>query len=144
MKLGALGANQLLYSVIFCRRWDKCQRVATHLLKHIVQLLQGRAHGPVAAHAACIAVEVDVGHPIQGVVTEGADHRGPHRPPGLLVVGGFIQVGVVCSIDMLLPARLMFIHHKSWKIFFYSVIQRYAKTPKLPLRVSLFLRYHLG
>lgn len=101
--------------VIFCRRWSKGQKELTHLLKHFVQLLQGWTHGPVAAHTACITIEVDVGHPIQSVVTESADHRGPHRPAGLLVVGRLIQIGIVCSIDMLVPVRLIFIHHKSWE-----------------------------
>lgn len=84
--------------------------MVTHLLEHIVQLLQGRTHGPVAAHAASVAVEVDVGDPIQGVVSKGADHRGPHRPPGLLVVGGLVQIGIVGGIDV--HVRLVFIHHK--------------------------------
>lgn len=99
--------------VTFWRRWSREQRALTHLLEDIVQLLQGRTHSPVAAHATCVTIEVDVGHPVQSVVTEGADHRGPHRPPGLLVVGGLVQIRIVRSIDVLVPVRL--IHHKSWE-----------------------------
>lgn len=57
-----------------------------------MKLLQGGSHGPVAADAPGVAVEVDVGHAVQGVVTEGADHRGTHRP--VVVIGDAVAVPV--------------------------------------------------
>ncbi|XP_029981773.1 solute carrier family 12 member 1 [Sphaeramia orbicularis] len=77
---------------------------------YIVQFLQGRPHSSVSAHTSCVAVEVDIGNPVQSVVAKGADHRGPDGamlPPvgeaGLLVDRGLIQSGVVGGVDVLPP-----------------------------------------
>lgn len=81
-----------------------------HLLEHLVELLQGWSHSPVSTHTACVAIEVDVGHSVQRVVTEGADHRGPDRPAGLLVVRRFIQSGVISIVNMLPSVRSGSLH----------------------------------
>lgn len=87
----------------------------THLLKHIMELLQGGSHSSVATHAACIAVEVNVGHAVQSVMTEGADHGGSHCPVvivGLLINWRFIQVGIIGRVDVPPLVRIESLHQE--------------------------------
>lgn len=91
-------------------------KMFTHLLKDVMQLLQRRPHSPMTAHAACVTVEVDVRHSVQSVVAKGADHRRPHGAVlavgevGLLIVRRFIQGGIVGIIHVLSSARLEPLH----------------------------------
>ena len=87
-----------------------------------MELLQRRSHGPVPADAAGVAVEVDVGDAVQGVVAEGADHRGPHH--AVVAVGdavasrgkrGLIVTCAVKSLVDVLPATAdLPLHQRGW------------------------------
>ena len=90
----------------------------THPLKHLMELLQGGSDSPGTADAPCIAVEVNVGHSVQSVMTKGADHRGTDRPVLVLLIdGGFIQSGIVSGVNMLPSVRLEPLHRECWKRF---------------------------
>lgn len=89
------------------------RNTSTHLLKDIVELLQRWSHGPVAAHTACIAVEVNVGQPVQSVVTKGTDHRGPHRP--VLIIRRFIQIRIISGVNVLSAVEPL--HQEYWRRF---------------------------
>lgn len=96
----------------------------TYLLKHVVELLQGWSHSPMTTHAACVAVEVNVGHSVQGVMTKGADHRWTHHSVGLFILWRFIQRCIVGVIDVLPSSRPFSIHRNRWiQIYNYSNIQ---------------------
>lgn len=51
-----------------------------YLLEDLVQLLQGWPDGAVSAHAPGVPVEVNVRHPVQSVMSKGADHRWTDGP----------------------------------------------------------------
>lgn len=94
------------------------RQTCAYLLKHIMQLLQGWSHGPMTTYAACIAVEVNVGHSIQSVMTKGTDHRGSHHPVihvEIFILRRFIQIGIIGCIDMLPSTRPKPLHYKSWR-----------------------------
>lgn len=86
----------------------------THLLEHIVDLLQGRPHGAVTAQRAFIAIEINVGHSIQSVMTEGADHWGSDRPVFVLI-RRFVQGGIISGVNVFPSVWLQPLHGGSWQ-----------------------------
>lgn len=110
--------NRCRGSVSFIFNNFSHRHTCTHLLKHIVKLLQGWSHSPVTTHTACIAIEVNVGHSVQSVMTKGTDHRGPDRSVlpirevGLLIDRRFIQSGIISGVNMLPSVRLKPLHQE--------------------------------
>lgn len=99
-------------------------RWLAYLQKHVVELLQGWSYSPMTTYTACIAVEVDVGHSVQCVMTKGADHRGTHHSVGLFILWRFIQSGIIGFIGVLPSTRPVFSHRYRWiQIYDFSNIQ---------------------
>lgn len=93
-----------------------------HLLEDVVQLLQRGSDRAMAADAAHIAVVLDPRRAVQGVVAEGADHRGPDLPDlaageRRLVRWGVVPHRLVRWVLVLAPARSERLHRAAVSAF---------------------------